>query len=159
MVQKCKCNYHNLLFAVDNSSFIDIQGRLSLWLSLLHCCLLSCSNLMVTYIIPQLSLSNFFSACTVVYSPFSIVVLSKQCYYLLLVIQIFTIVLLIFIRCLEFLFFLSDKHNYIDLLYLVYLILLHVLAVQMSHRQVGHEYTKTVKGRSLSWQTLCKTWL
>jgi len=68
---------------------------------------------MVMYIIPHLNLSTFSSASTVVYSPFSIFVLSKQCHYLLLVIQIFTIVLLIFVTCLEFLFLLSDKHNYI----------------------------------------------
>jgi len=105
---------------------------------------------MVMYVIPQLSLSTFSSASAVVYSPFSIFMLSKQCNYLLLVIQIFTIVLLIFITCLEFLFLLSDEHNYIYLLYLVYLILLHVLAVQMSHHQVGHGYTKTVNVRGLS---------
>ena len=36
---------------------------------------------------------------------------------------------------LESLFLLSDKHKYIDVLYLVYLILLHVPAVQFSHHQ------------------------
>jgi hypothetical protein len=35
----------------------------------------------------------------------------------------------------------------IKLVYLVYLTLLHVSAVQISHQQVGDGYTKIVKGR------------
>jgi len=97
---------------------------------------------MVMYILPQLNLSIFSSASTVVYSPFSIFMLSKQCYCLLLVIQIFMIVLLIFVTCLEFLFLLSDKHSYIYICCIWLLILLQVLVVQMSHHQVGMDTQK-----------------
>ena len=54
----------------------------------------------------------------------------------------------------EHFFLLSDKHNYTDLAYMVYLILLHFFsAVQISHHQVGNGYTKRVKARGLSLQT------
>jgi len=41
-------------------------------------------------------------------------------------------------------FLLSDKHNFIVLVYLVYSTLLHISAVRISHHQVGDEYTKRV---------------
>jgi len=48
------------------------------------------------------------------------------------------------IKCL---FVLSDKHNSIDLVCLVYLILLHVAGCpEISHHQEGHGFTKRVKG-------------
>ena len=44
------------------------------------------------------------------------------------------------------LFSLSDKHNYIDLVYLVfYSILLHVSAILISHHQEGQWFTERVK--------------
>jgi len=48
-------------------------------------------------------------------------------------------------------FVLWDKHNSIDLVCLVYLILLHVAGCpEISHHQEGYGYTKKVKGaRSL----------
>jgi len=49
------------------------------------------------------------------------------------------------------LFLLSDKHSCIDRVYLVYLLVQRVSAVQISHRQVGHGYTKRVEGRGLSF--------
>ena len=48
----------------------------------------------------------------------------------------------------------SDKHNYTDLVYLAYLTLLYISAVQISHYQVGHGHTKRVKGTDLSLLTL-----
>ena len=42
------------------------------------------------------------------------------------------------IKCL---FLMSDKHNYIDTVYLFYLILLRVWAVLISRLYVGHDYT------------------
>jgi len=48
------------------------------------------------------------------------------------------------IKCL---FVLSDKHNSIDLVCLVYLIPLHVAGCpEISHHQEGRGYTKGVKG-------------
>jgi hypothetical protein len=46
-------------------------------------------------------------------------------------------------------FLLSDKHKYIDLVYLVYLTLQHVSAVHIRHHQVGRWYTKRVKGKRI----------
>jgi hypothetical protein len=51
-------------------------------------------------------------------------------------------------------YLLSDKHNFIDLVYLAYLTLLRVSAVRISNHQVWHEYTKSVKKRSVSLQTV-----
>jgi len=52
------------------------------------------------------------------------------------------------------LFLLSDEHNNINFVHLVYLTLLHVSALQISHHQVGHGYTKRLTGRDLSLQTV-----
>jgi len=41
-------------------------------------------------------------------------------------------------------YLLSDKHNYIDLVHLVYLTLLHVSVVHIRHHQVRCWYTKRI---------------
>jgi len=53
------------------------------------------------------------------------------------------------------LFLLPVKHNYIDVVYLIYLRPLHVSAVQIIHHQVGRGYTRIVKRRGFSLQTVC----
>ena len=45
-------------------------------------------------------------------------------------------------KCIKCLFLLSCKHNYIDVVHSIYLKPLHVSAVQISHQQVGHGYTR-----------------
>jgi len=48
---------------------------------------------------------------------------------------------------LKCLFILSDKHNSIDLVFLIHLILLHVVGCpEISHHQEGHGCAKRVKG-------------
>jgi hypothetical protein len=47
----------------------------------------------------------------------------------------------------KFLFVLWDKHNSVDLVCLVYIILLHSVGCpEISHHQKGHGYTRRVKG-------------
>jgi len=48
----------------------------------------------------------------------------------------------------------SVKHNYIDVVYFIYLRPLYVLAVQIRHHQEEHGYTRTVKGRGFYLQTV-----
>jgi hypothetical protein len=56
--------------------------------------------------------------------------------------------------CIEYLFLLSYKHNYVDIVHYFYSVLQYVSAVHFSHHLVGHMFTKWVQGRAVSLHTV-----